>query len=76
MTQNNNSAQLDPLDFSNVSDSELFGKLAFAYYEISVNLEIHKRFPDRSITTPHYYAKKILKIVKFFPHLLLKLKKD
>lgn len=39
MTQNNNSAQLDPLDFSNVSDSELFGKLAFAYYEISVNLE-------------------------------------
>ena len=57
MTQNNNSAQLDPLDFSNVSDSELFGKLAFAYYEISVNLEIHKRFPDRSITTPHYYAK-------------------
>ncbi len=57
MTQNNNSAQLDPLDFSNVSNSELFGKLAFAYYEISVNLEIHKRFPDRSITTPHYYAK-------------------
>ena len=57
MTQNNNSAHLDPLDFSNVSDSELFGKLAFAYYEISVNLEIHKRFPDRSITTPHYYAK-------------------
>lgn len=57
MTQNNNSAQPNPLDFSNVSNSELFGKLAFAYYEISVNLEIHKSFPDKSITTPHYYAK-------------------
>ena len=57
MTQNNNSSQPNSLDFSNISNSELFGKLAFAYNEISVNLELHKSFPDKSITTPHYYAK-------------------